>query len=403
MSGMVIDCFAGGGGASQGIEEALGRPCDIAINHDPKAIAMHEANHPLTHHVTEDIFEADLKRMVDGRHVELMWASPDCTSHSRAKGGTPRKSGLRILPWAVHRHAEAVTPDVIIMENVAEIQKWGPLGDDGKPVKSREGEEYRRFVDAMGGLGYTFQCRELTAADFGAPTTRRRWYAVLRRDGGRIAWPDQTHGDGDMLHEDWVPASSCIDFDDAGRSIFDRERPLAEATRRRITRGIEKFVLQSPDIVGGNAAFITKFYHTGTGQRVSEPMHTITTSQGHFGFVTAFLVSYYGTGQPISAAKPLPTITTKDRFGLVTVEVDGETFAIADVKLRMLRPEELKLAQGFPRDYIIDRYADGSRVPRKQQVKMIGNSVVPVMARRLVEANVGQGLAHVPCGEGEGE
>lgn len=386
--GIVIDCFAGGGGASQGIEDALHRPCDIAVNHDPKAIAMHKANHPATYHMTEDIFEADLERVVDGRHVGLMWASPDCTSHSRAKGGTPRKSGLRILPWAVHKHAKAVSPDVIIMENVAEIQKWGPLDSQDRPIKSREGEEYRRFVDAMGELGYEFQCRELTAADFGAPTSRRRWYAVLRRDGGRIRWPDQTHGDHDLFHEQWVPASSCIDFADTGESVFDRGRPLAEATRKRITRGIEKFVLKSPDIVDGKAAFITKFYHTGTGQRVSEPLHTITTSQGHFGLVTAFLVSYYGNGQPISVDKPLPTITTRDRFGLVTVEVDGATFAICDIRLRMLHPEELKLAQGFPRDYIIDRYADGSKVPSKQQVKMIGNSVVPVMARRLVEVNV---------------
>lgn len=390
MSGMIIDCFAGGGGASQGIEDALNRPCDVAVNHDPKAIAMHKANHPRTHHMTEDIFEADLERFVGGRHVELMWASPDCTSHSRAKGGKPRESGLRILPWAVHKHAKAVSPDVVIMENVAEIQKWGPLDESGRPIKSREGEEYRRFVDSMGELGYEFECRELVAADFGAPTTRKRWYAVLRRDGKRIAWPEQTNSpDGDLLCEPWVPASKCIDFDDVGRSIFDRPRPLAEATMNRIARGIEKFVTNGkPFVVGDKATFITKFYHTGTGQSCREPLHTITQSPGHFGLVSAFLVKYYGCGVGQSVDKPLGTITAVDRFGLVTVEMDGVTYAITDIKLRMLKPPELKRAQGFSDDYVIDRYYDGTPVPVKQQVKMIGNSVVPVMARKLVEANV---------------
>ena len=391
MSGMVIDCFAGGGGASRGIEQALGRPCDVAVNHDPKAIAMHKANHPLTHHMTEDIFEADLERFVDGRHVELMWASPDCTSHSKAKGGTPRKSGLRMLPWAVHKHAMAVRPDVIVMENVAEIQKWGPLDPYGKPIKSREGEEYRRFMDAMGELGYEADCRELVASDFGAPTTRMRWYAVLRRDGKEIAWPDSTHArGGDLFHEPWVPASECIDFDDDGRSIFDRPKPLADATMRRIARGVKRFVVDDPHpfIVDGKSCFITKFYHTGTGQSCNEPLHTITQSPGHFGLVSAFLVKYYGSGTGQSLKEPLGTITAVDRFGLVTVELDGETYAVGDVKLRMLKPHELKAAQGFPDDYIIDRYDDGSAVPVKQQVKMIGNSVVPVMAQRIVEANV---------------
>lgn len=453
---MVIDCFAGGGGASTGIEAALRRPCDIAVNHDPKAISMHKVNHPRTHHVTEDIFEADLKPLVDGRDVSLMWASPDCTHHSRAKGGKPRESGLRMLPWAVHKHASELLPAVICMENVPEIQKWGPLGADGRPIKAREGEEYRRFVDAMGELGYVMESRELSACDFGAPTTRRRWYAVLRRDGLPIRWPEPTHGEG-MLYEPYVPASTCIDFADVGKSIFDRERPLADATCRRIARGIKRFVLDDPSpflvqigygeragqaprinsvheplrtIVAGGckqalctpvlakfyggvvghrvdqplgtittshgahyglvSAFLTKYYHTTTGQALSEPMHTITTSPGHFGLVSAFLVKYYGTGTGQSLNDSMGTITTRDRFGLVTVQIDGETYAIADICLRMLKPEELKRAQGFPSSYVIDRYDDGSKVPVTQQVKMIGNSVVPLMAQRLVEENVSQ-------------
>jgi len=390
MNGLIIDCFAGGGGASEGIEEALRRPCDIAVNHDPKAIAMHQANHPFTYHMTEDIFEADIASVVKGRQVDLMWASPDCTSHSRAKGGKPRESGLRILPWAVYKHAKSVQPDVVIMENVAEIKKWGPLDGDGHPIKEREGEEYQRFVSAMGDLGYEFECRELVAADFGAPTTRKRWYAVLRRDGKRIAWPEQTNSDGgDLFHDPWIPVSECIDFDDIGCSIFDRPKPLADATMRRIARGIEKFVTcGEPFIVGGKAAFITKFYHTGTGQSCREPLHTITQSPGHFGLVSAFLVKYYGCGTGQSVNEPLGTITAVDRFGLVTVEFNGETYVVSDIYLRMLKPHELKRAQGFPENYIIDRYDNGKPVPVKQQVKMIGNSVVPVMARRIVEANI---------------
>lgn len=193
MDGMIIDCFAGGGGASVGIEMALGRHVDIAINHDPEAIRMHKVNHPSTLHLTEDIFKADLKKYVAGRKVALMWASPDCTSHSKAKGGQPRKKGLRILPWAVYKHAKAILPEVIIMENVEEIQQWGPLDEKGHPIKERQGEDYKKFIVAMKTLGYAFDSRELVAADYGAPTTRKRWYAIFRRDGKSIVWPEQTH------------------------------------------------------------------------------------------------------------------------------------------------------------------------------------------------------------------
>ena len=159
MKDLIIDCFAGGGGASVGIEMALGRNVDIAINHDPQAILMHRTNHPDTLHLTEDIFKVDLQKYVGGRHVALMWASPDCTSHSKAKGGKPRKQGLRILPWAVYKHAKTILPDVIIMENVEEIQQWGPLDKKGYPIKERQGEEYRKFIRCMQSLGYISDSR----------------------------------------------------------------------------------------------------------------------------------------------------------------------------------------------------------------------------------------------------
>lgn len=370
--GIVIDMFAGGGGASEGIREALGREVDIAVNHDLKALMMHKMNHPGALHLKEDVFNVKLDEYVKGRHVSLMWASPDCTHFSRARGGRPRSQHIRMLPWAVYEQSRRILPDVVVCENVAEIQTW---------------EDYADFVRSMRSLGYTFECRELVAADYGAPTSRRRWYAVFRRDGCVTAWPTRTRARAGTLDAmtlpAWEPVSKCIDFSDVGESVFGRKRPLAEATMRRIEAGIERFVAH------GDRQFITQFNNHCVGQRVSEPLRTITCSPGHFGLVTAFLVSYYGNERDAdSVDEPLRTITCHDRFGLVTCQRDGRTYQLADVRLRMLRPEELKLAQGFPAGYVIDRYADGTRVPKSEQVRRIGNSVVPLMARRIVEANV---------------
>ena len=427
---MIIDCFAGGGGASVGIEMALGRSVDIAVNHDPWAIRMHKTNHPKTLHLLEDIFKVDLQKYVSNQKVDLMWASPDCTSHSKAKGGQPRAQGLRILPWAVYKHAKAILPDVVIMENVEEIQQWGPLDETGRPIKEKAGEDYKRFITAMQLLGYDFDSRELIAADYGAPTTRKRWYAIFRRDGRRIVWPKQTHFKD--REPKWLQCGDFIDWSDLGTSIFGRKKELAEATQRRIANGIRKYIIENPNpyiVKDKNAlafmiqyhgeqksgdsrgqvltepiktidtsnryglvtAFITKFYKTGIGQGCDEPLHTITTSPGHFGLISAFLVKYYGTGCGQKLDEPLSTITTKDRFGLVNVILDikGSKYILTDIFLRMLKPEELKLMQGFPKDYIIDRDYMWKRYPTAEQVKRIGNSVVPVMAKAIVEANCG--------------
>jgi DNA (cytosine-5)-methyltransferase 1 len=432
MNGLIIDCFAGGGGASKGIELALNRPIDIAINHDPEAIRIHKANHPHTLHLTEDIFTVDLQKYVAGRKVDLMWASPDCTSHSKAKGGQPRHQGLRILPWAVYKHAKAILPEIIIMENVEEIQQWGPLDGTGRPIKERAGEDYNKFIQAMCSLGYAFDSRELVAADYGAPTTRKRWYAIFRRDQRPITWPVATHSkDGGHGTQKWLSCGDFIDWSDLGKSIFSRPKPLAEATMRRIANGYRKYVVENPtpyivnnkkavafliqyhgETKAGDArgqlltepiktidtsnryglvtAFVTKFYKTGTGQSCREPLHTITTSPGHFGLVSAFLIKYYGTGCGQTLEEPLATITTKDRFGLVNVvvELDGEKYILKDIFLRMLKAEpELKRMQGFPADYIITHDYDGKPYPIKEQVARIGNSVVPIMAKALVQAN----------------
>lgn len=425
---LIIDCFAGGGGASVGIEMALGRPVDIAINHDPEAIRMHKVNHPDAIHLTEDIFKVDLQKYVKGRKVALMWASPDCTSHSKAKGGQPRKRGFRILPWAVYKHAKQILPEVIIMENVEEIQQWGPLDKKGHPIKERQGEDYKKFITAMKSLGYAFDSRELVAADYGAPTTRKRWYAIFRRDGKDIIWPEQTHFKDS--EPKWKQCGEFIDWSDFGKSIFGRKKPLAEATQKRIANGIRKYILENPkpyivkndeavafliqyhgeqkagesrgqllsepiktidtsNRYGLVTAFITKYYKTGIGQGCDEPLHTITTSPGHFGLVSAFLIKYYGSGCGQELKESLATITTKDRFGLVNVIIDiaGEKYIIKDIFLRMLKPEELKLMQGFPKDYIINRDINWKPYPIKEQVARIGNSVVPVMAEALVKAN----------------
>ena len=416
---IIIDCFAGGGGASVGIEMALGRQVDIAINHDPRAIVMHKVNHPDTLHLTEDIFAVDLQKYTQNRHVALMWASPDCRSFSKAKGGQPRSKSVRMLPWAVYKHAKNILPDVIIMENVEEIQQWGPLDENGRPIREKEGEEYKKFIKAMCDLGYEFDSRELVAADYGAPTTRKRWYAIFRRDGNPIIWPTKTHEKASSSPvERWKSCGQYIDWSDLGKSIFGRSRPLAESTQKRLLAGIDKFIINSdnPYIVTDKraldymkahskvnhslisfeddaraACFITKYYKTGIGQSLAEPCHTITTSAGHFGLVSAFLIKYYGTGGGQGLNEPLATITTKDRFALVNtiVEYDGQKYIIADVFLRMLKPEELKLMQGFPEDYIIAVDEHGHSIPKTDQVKRIGNSVVPTMAEALVRANCG--------------
>ena len=427
---MIVSQAEGGGGASVGIEMALGRPVDIAINHDPQAIRIHKANHPETLHLTEDIFNVDFQKYVAGSHVSLMWASPDCTSHSKAKGGQPREKGLRILPWAVYKHAKSILPDVIIMENVEEIQQWGPLDNNGHPIPDRKGEDYQRFISSMKSIGYEFDSRELVAADYGAPTTRKRWYAIFRRDGNPIVWPEPTHSKDGIFLPRWKECGDCIEWSDLGKSIFDREKPLAEATQARIANGIRKYIIENPhpyivkderalafiiqyhgETKAGDSrgqlltepiktidtsnryglvtAFITKFYKTGIGQGCDEPLHTITTSPGHFDLISAFLIKYYGTGCGQTLDSPLGTITTKGRFGLVNVliDIDGEKYIISDIFLRMLNAEELKLMQGFPEDYIITHDLRGKIYPVKERVARIGNSVVPVMAQALVSAN----------------
>lgn len=275
MKHLIVDNFAGGGGASTGIEMAIGRSVDIAINHDPDAIAMHKANHPQTKHYCEDVWQVDPVEACDGNPVALAWFSPDCKHFSRAKGGKPVDKNIRGLAWVAIKWAALVRPRVIMIENVPEIQTWGPLGEDGKPIKERAGETFDGFISALtsgisidhpayqemcdalsidglsqmaqtlqNGLGYGVQYRTLKFCDYGAPTTRTRFYMIARCDGRPIVWPEPTHApkDSDDVKQGrklpFHTAAECIDWSIPVQSIFERKKPLAENTLRRIARGI---------------------------------------------------------------------------------------------------------------------------------------------------------------------
>ena len=405
---LIVDNFAGGGGASTGIELATGRSVDIAINHDPAAIAMHRANHPATKHYCENVWDVDPVEACAGRPVGLAWFSPDCKHFSKAKGGKPVEKAIRGLAWVAIRWAKLVRPRVIILENVEEFTTWGPLIGN-RPDQTRKGQTFRRFVHALKRYGYRVEWNELRACDYGAPTIRKRFFLIARCDGLPIVWPEPTHGDpstlfvaSGILHP-WRTAAEIIDWTIPCPSIYDRKKPLCENTMRRIARGLRKFVLEHPQpyIVDDHIAPFLIQYHTEQsgkevrGQAVDKPLMTADSSN-RYGLVTAFLTKYYGQGEGQSLREPLHTITAKDRFGLVIVR--GEPYQIIDIGLRMLTPRELFRAQGFPEDYIIDRDADGKHYPKSAQVARCGNAVPPPFAEALVRANLPE-----MCGEEERE
>lgn len=640
LDGIIVDNFAGGGGASTGIEAALGRAVDIAINHDEAAIRMHEVNHPDTVHVRNNIWQVDPRDVVKGRHVALAWFSPDCKHFSKAKGGKPREKSIRDLAWVVVLWAEKVKPDLILLENVEEFRTWGPLDSEGFPIKERAGETFDQWCKALRKAGYKLQFKELRACDYGAPTIRKRFFMVARRDGQPIVWPEPTHAPADPAEratwltrmrkagfrpdvatlKPWRTAAEIIDWSIPCPSIFERKKPLAEKTLRRIAHGIMKFVVNSPrpfivplthhgsdgrsyglgnplpTVTGANrgemalvSPHVTKFRSGAIGHAVDEPLHTVTansfvkrpggaaplgvveakvapvvigtafkntraarafdpqdplrtqtgqaehaiaeailspvivgcggrrgqsapvgpeqpyptttakadaclvqafmakyasgnaptgadeptqtveakskhtvvaahlaqmnkerrgvkpgrpadapistvTTSGshqqvvtsnllklrggddshlassgvatdeplhtvcasgtHMAEVRAFLIKYYGNEQDGHGLdNPLGTVTVQDRFGLVTVTIDGEEYVIVDIGMRMLTPRELFNAQGFPADYIIDHDADGKPMTKTAQVAKCGNSVCPPLAEALVRANMADAIA----------
>lgn len=536
---IIVDNFAGGGGASTGIELAAGRPVTIAINHDPDAILMHKTNHPYTAHYQASVWDIDPREVCQGRPVGLAWFSPDCKHFSKAKGGKPVEKNIRGLAWIVLRWAGAVAPRVIMLENVEEFQTWGPVRR-GRPIKSRAGQTFRRFIDQLEGLGYAVEWRELVAADYGAPTTRKRFFLIARRDGRPIVWPEPTHapaGSREVLEgrkKPWRSAAEIIDWRLPCPSIFDTrkeirekyglsaQRPLRPNTMRRIIRGVDKFSIKAPE------PFLVVVNHAGgfRGQNVHEPLQTVTAKHGYgvaasvmiqyhteqsekmrgqgvtkpimtidasnrYGLAAASLVKYYGNdqhGQKISdplhtvtakdhegvtlaslskhyggvigteVSNPLPTVTAVDHnalqtchmvkmkgtnlgssmsepvqtitaggghFGVVNTTVvkaepnadlkhwpeirellntycgyhlgpedvilfriDGVSYFMADIGLRMLTPRELYSANGFPPDYIIDRDYKGNSYRKSKQVARCGNAVPPPFAAALVRANL---------------
>lgn len=555
---IIVDSFAGGGGASLGIAWALGRAPHIAINHDESALAMHEANHPSTKHVREDVWKADLRKLIGRKKVGLLWASPDCKHFSRAKGGKPVEKSIRSLAWIVCRWAEQIKPRVIMLENVREFAEWSPIvprwicddcswkGTEGQatlvrtrrrcprcesrrlretpdliPDPARKGLTFRRWLGCLRNLGYDVQYRVLNAADYGAPTHRRRLFVVARRDGEPIQWPEPTHTDPRRTDamplfgslEPWRTAAECIDWSIPCPSIFDRVRPLAEKTMRRIAEGIKRYVLEAaepfvvpvthtgerrshgtseplPTITGAHrgefaivaptlmsyygkksdgdvrqksmddpvpviptenrhalvtawlakhfggvvgipadvplgtvtswdhhslvaasimrmnhgekqvqgmaeplatvtsqtnrlnlvAANLVRFNHDDAGLDINRPAPTLTANN-HAALVCSFLVRYFGTAIGQHCTEPLYTVTGKDRFGLVTVQVNGEPYVIVDIGMRMLAPRELARAQGFPDTYILT----GTKT---SQVARLGNSVCPHVAAALARANL---------------
>ena len=272
---LIIDMFAGGGGASRGIEMALGRSPDIAVNHDRIAIEMHKMNHPLTRHYQEDVWKVPPRRAVGANQVGIAWFSPDCKHHSRAKGSAPtRDHEIRSLAWVTEKWAREVQPRVIFLENVGEFGKWGPLDSEGKIVKCQMGTTYTAFTRRIKRLGYRLQAEELTACDYGAPTIRKRLFMIARCDNQPIVWPEPTYGPGLTPHP---TAASIIDWSIPCPSIFERKKPLADNTLKRIAKGIQKYVIDTGD------PYIVPIQHYSRNgsnivHSINDPLKTITAS-----------------------------------------------------------------------------------------------------------------------------
>lgn len=375
---LIVDNFAGGGGASTGIEMETGISVDIAINHDPEAIKMHKANHPSTKHYCESVWDVDPVEACGGHPVALAWFSPDCKHFSKAKGGKPKDKNIRGLAWVALRWAGLVRPRVIMLENVEEFKTWGPLNRSHRPIKAKQGMTFRKFISQLEDLGYDVEYRELIAADYGAPTMRKRFFMIARCDGKPIVWPDPTHAPADSevvkagLLKPYLGAYTQLDFSLPCPSIFDTAeeikekygiravRPLAPKTMERIARGLKKFVIDNaepfivpigygerkgqeprvhdiknplPTIVSSGKHYLCApaliQYHSETskrevrGQEITDPIMTVDGSN-RYGLVTSFIQKYYGgnyQGNGSDVKEPLHTITTLERNSLCAVNL----------------------------------------------------------------------------------
>ena len=430
---LYIDLFCGAGGTSTGVEYAQlnGEKCAkviACVNHDPNAILSHQANHPDTLHFTEDIRTLNLTPLVDHLRkmkvqypdaLVVLWASLECTNFSRAKGGQPRDADSRTLAEHLFRYIEAIRPNWIQIENVEEFMMWGELDENGKPVSKDQGSDYLRWVHKVQSYGYNFDWRVLNAADFGAYTSRKRFFGQFAQIGLPIAFPIPTYAkNGDegglfSVYHKWKPVREVLDFSDEGESIFGRKKPLCEKTLERIYAGLIKFVagMSQKDF----SAFIVKYNSMNRGGHytapsIDEPYPTVAC-QNRLGIAqVSFLSKYYGgKDHNESIDVPAGTITTKDHHALVGAEFmppylvcteQGEVgiaiyeddspmtrkvkefmaiYRIIDIKMRMLKVSELKKIMGFPENYILVG-------TQSEQKKFIGNAVEVNMSRVLCEA-----------------
>lgn len=424
---IIVDSFAGGGGASTGIELAIGRAVDIAINHDPASIAMHKVNHPDTLHYCEDVWKVDPREAVQGRPVALMWLSPDCKHFSKAKGGKPVEKHIRGLAWVAVRWAATVRPRVIMLENVEEFKTWGPLLKDGQPDPKQKGRTFNCFVNALKRQGYHVETRELRACDYGAPTIRKRFFMIARRDGQPIVWPKPTHGDPNSPEvksgklKPWRTAAEIVDWSKPCPSIFETEkeikarhgikavRPLANNTMRRIAAGMNKFVINNPkpfitrvNFSGSNHHYYSSIddplstitskngwglivptliqYHSETlnnearGQTIDRPLLTVDSSP-RYGLAATFISKYYGTGDGSDLKEPLHTVTVKDRNALVIshlVKMKGQ-----DIGQMMTKPLQTITAGGLhfgEVKTILTKVSDNQDLGRWPQVREMLNN-----------------------------
>ena len=448
--------MAGGGGASTGIERALGRPVDVAINHDPQAVVMHAANHPATRHFCQSIMAVDPLEATGGAPVALAWFSPDCKHHSKAKGGKPREKNIRDLAWVVVHWAERLrkatpggrgAPAVIMLENVEEFRQWGPLDAAGKPIPERRGEEFDLWVRGLRRQGYRVEWRELRACDFGAPTSRKRLFLIARRDGRPIVWPVPTHGKpgspevarGERLP--WRSAAECIDWSIPCPSIFDRARPLKEATNRRIAHGVMRYVVQAarPFVVGTAFtstraarvfdpqdplrtatsqreygvvdAAIVPITHTGNGSRShdpAEPLRTVTTANGgEFARATAtiapIIVGAGGpayAGKPKSAGDPLGTVMVDDHKALSTAtmvqmgygEREGQAPRALDLETPLGTVVASGAKHGLVTAFLSTFYTNGGKhsVEAPAPTIMAGSNKHTLVCAHMEQANTGR-------------
>ena len=449
---LVVDNFAGGGGASTGMELGLNRHVDIAINHDKDAIDMHKLNHPETKHYCESVWDVNPIEACNNKPVGLAWFSPDCKHFSKAKGNVPVNKNIRGLAWVAVRWAALVPVRILMLENVEEFLTWGPVVD-GKPCKERKGETFQAFVAALSnglplnhpaiedvknalgddfdlseiekGLGYNVEWKVLKACDYGAPTIRKRLFLVARNDGKAIEWPEATHGEGLLPYK---TAADIIDWNVPVRSIFNRKKPLAEKTMARIAKGLEKFVINSSDpfIVPDRCTmpFITE-HANGSSQRnmaADEPLRTICAQVkgDHFALVTSHMVKMRGDNIGHATDEPVHTIsaggfhigevraflveyygtgnahrldkplhTVTTKDRFGLITIKGEDYQIVDIGMRMLEPHELFAAQGFPSDYLISHDSNGKKLSKAKQVARCGNAVCPPVAQALVGTNIG--------------